>query len=188
MKRIIAALIALITVFTLFASCGSKEFDADKYISESLLVAFKLLVNSNQDFYNNVFVLGHLKVDEKKAFEKDGKKYAPVVDKKYASYQALVDSLKITYTEDCVSRILADYPVYSDIDGVFCYNLTDGKIVTEGRKWVLDPEKKPELEGKGADYYIVEYRFTEGKHDELDEFKFVRSGTQYRLDELQYVD
>ena len=48
------------------------EFDPDEYVGEGLLTLFGIEVDNNQYFYNEVFVLGHLKVDESKSVKKDG--------------------------------------------------------------------------------------------------------------------
>jgi len=186
LKKLI--IIPFICLTLLFASCESGEFDPEKYVGEGLRTAFGAIVDSNQHFYNDVFVLGHLKADESKAVKKDGKTYAPVTDKEYAGYDELVSALKATYTDDCVTQILDNYDCYTDIDGKLYVDTNKDYTERKGVKWDRDRGVEAEFEGKTENSFTMEYRFTCGKKDELDEFTFVRVENGYRLTELQYVD
>ncbi len=185
MKRIIALAIIIMLLFT---ACGKDEFDPEKYVGESLLTNFGMLVDMNQLLYNNVFVLGHLEVDESKAFEKDGKKYAPVTDKVYTSYDVLKNVVESIYTKECAEDILTNYDLYADVDGVFCLDMSKAENEHKGVKWVRDLDGEVELEERETGKYVMEYRFACGKKDEIDEFTFVNTAGGYRLTELQYVD
>ncbi len=186
MKKLI--LIPLICLTLLFAACGYDEFDPEKYVGDGLRTAFGVIVDQNQHFYNDVFVLGHLKANEKKAVKKDGKTYAPVTDSEFGSYDELVSALKATYTDDCVTQILDNYDCYIDIDGALFVDTDADYTSRKAVKWERDPAFEAEFEGKTENSFTMEYRFTCGKKDELDEFTFVRVENGYRLTELQYVD
>lgn len=196
MKKLSALLIAVTMVFCLCA-CESNtiekdgEFNPDSYISEAQLSVFINYVNLNQEFYNDVFVLGHLEADTENVIEKDGKKWAPVTDTTYKSYDEFVEALYGTYTDEAVQKILSEYPIYADIDGTFCYDMSDAENTRTGRKWVLNTDGEIELEEKSEDSYTVEFRFTCDKRKEIDEFTFVRVGDGinegYRLTELHEV-
>lgn len=198
MKRIIAFTFALIMLLSL-CSCESNtirkngEFNPDMYVSEAQLSIFINLVNLNQYYYNEVFVNGHLAVDETKATEKDGKTWAPVTDEKFASYDALVAELKAAYTDEAVEAMLADYPVYADIDGVLCYDISAEQTAAK-HIWVLDEDREIELEKRTDEGFTIEFRFADQdkpKHDELEEFTFIRVGNGvnegYRMTEFVNV-
>jgi hypothetical protein len=187
MKKFICLTLCLITALFFLTSCGEDEFDPDKYIGESLQSQFQVLVDANQDFYNNVFVLGHLPVDEKKTVEKDGKTFAPVTDSIYKTYDLLLNGLKGVYTEDAVADILDNYDYYTDIDGKLYFNMEFDGAAKKGVKWERDPAEGQELEKKTEDSYTLEFGFVCGKKDEWDEFTFVRTDLGYRLTKLQYV-
>ena len=196
MKKCGALLIALAMAFALCA-CESNtiekdgEFNPDSYISEAQLSIFINYVNLNQEFYNDVFVLGHLEADTENTFEKDGKTWAPVTDTKYKSYDELVEALYGTYTDEAAQKILSDYPIYADVDGKFCYDMSNEENVKTGKKWVLNTDGEIELEEKSEDSYTVEFRFTCDRHKEIDEFTFVHINEKvndgYRLTELHEV-
>lgn len=186
LKKTTAFLICLIMLL-LLSGCKSEEIRADEYISEAAVTQCRIKVSANQRFYNDIFVLGHLKVDESKKFEKDGKTYAPVTDSLYHSYQELKDDLAQTYTPECVDNILKTYNYYADIDGVFCFDLSCKDKVKKGIKYVLGTKHDPELEDVNGDIYEVEFYFVCGKKDELHTFNFVKSGSSYFLTELTRV-
>ena len=197
LKRITALFIAVIIALSL-CSCTNNtirkdgEFNPDNYVSEAQLSIFINYVKLNQHFYNDVFVLDHLKIDESKAFTDDkGVKWAPVTDEMYKTYDSLVQALYGTYTEEAVKKILKDYPIYADVNGVFCYNTEDLNRERKGNKWLLNEDKEIELEGRTEDSFTLEFRFYCEKDDEIDEFTFVRTGNGindgYRLTELHAV-
>ena len=93
MKRIISVAFCLLMLLGTVA-CGKEELQSDKYIGEGLLVTFKIMVDCNQEFYNDIFVLGHLDVDKEKQFEKDGVIWAPVVSEKYKTYDDLLNAIR----------------------------------------------------------------------------------------------
>ncbi len=185
MKKAILPL--LLCILLAFSACGYNEFDPDEYVGEGLLTAFGIIVDENQYFYNEVFVLGHLETDEKVTKQVDGKTYARVKDEKIGSYEELTDRLLSVYTEECVKSILENYDFYIDIDGALYYDLSNDENTRGGYKWIRNTEKTPELEGKTENSYTIEYKFDCGKKDELDEFTFVRVEGGYRLAKLQYV-
>ena len=185
-KRFSSCLLIVVLLFAL-ASCGDK-FDEKKYIGEGLLTRLGILVDANQTYYNDVFVMGRLEYDEKTTVKKDGKTYALVTDSIYTTYEALETSLKDVYLEDEAERILKEYNYYTDIDGKLYIDLSKTEVPTKGHKWVRDRTEQPELEGSGEDFYIIEFYFRDGKSDELDEFKFVNTKKGYRLTVLQEVD
>lgn len=176
----------LILIFSL-CSCED-EFDPDEYIGEGLLTQFSILVDANQHFYNEVFVLSHLPVNEDESFEYEGKTYAPVNDTLYTSYDKLIEHLNGIYTEEAVEDILENYDYYRDIDGKLCFDMAYADSAKKGVKWERDPEWKPELEGKKDGMYTVEFGFKCGQKDEIDEFDFVRTDAGNRLTKLQYVN
>ena len=187
MKRAISVAFCLLILLGT-VSCGKEELQSDKYIGEGLLVTFKVMVDCNQEFYNDIFVLGHLDVDKEKQFEKDGITWAPVVSEKYKTYDDLLSAMRSVYTEDCVQAILKKYDFYADVDGVLCFNTAFADKVESGKKWVRTDDWTPEVEEKGEAYYQVEYKFYAGKSDEIDEFRFDKTTNGYRLTELQRVD
>lgn len=183
--RIIALLICLVLLLT---ACGEKgEFNPDEYIGEGLLTYFGLLIDNNQYFYNEVFALGHLEINEKETVKKDGKTWAKVTDEKINTYEELERRLSSIYTEDCVKEILANYTFYTDIDGALYYDTADLTAKRRGKKWVRDTSEAPEFEGKTENSYTLEYTFKCGKGDEMDEFLIVSTDAGYRLTKLQYV-
>lgn len=184
MRKLAIVLIIVILVVSFVAS--SKKFDPETYVSEGLQTSFGILVDSNQMFYNEVFALGHLKTDKNKTVKEDGKKWVLVTDSRFPTYEALREGLSSTYTEDCVVKILIDYPIYKDIDGKLY--LDADATPKEGVKWVRDKEREAEFEGRTENSYTMEYRFTAGKKDELDEFTFRRDTASYRITEFIYVD
>lgn len=185
MKRIIA-LAAVIMLF--FTACGKDEFDPETYISPGQLSRYGMMVDTNQMMYNDVFVLGHLDIDESAVFKKDGKTYAPVKSDIYKSYDILKGVLETVYTDECVKDILETYDFYKDIDGVLCYDMSDADNTRTGTKWVRNPDIEAEVEEKEDGRCVLEYRFDCGKKDEIDEFEFVNTDKGYRLTALQYVD
>lgn len=185
-SKIIFIFLSVIIVFSL-CSCD-EEFNPDKYITEGLKTNLGLLVDANQTYYNNVFVMGRLDYDESQTVEKDGKTYALVTDRIYTSYEYLETSLKEIYIDEEAERILRDYNYYTDIDGKLYIDLDKTEVPSKGHKWIRDKSEEPELEGTGEDYYILEYYFVDGKSDELDEFKFINTASGYRLTQLQEVD
>lgn len=196
MKKFTALFVALVMAFGLCA-CESNtiekdgEFNPDSYISEAQLSIFINYVNLNQEFYNDVFVLGHLEADTENIIEKDGKTWVPVTDTKFKSYDELVEALYGTYTDEAAEKILSDYPIYADIDGKLYYDMSSEENIRSGRKWVLNTDGEIELEEKTDDSFTVEFRFTCNKRKEIDEFTFVRVGEGindgYRLTELHEV-
>ncbi len=185
-KRLVIPL--LLCLAAVLCSCEADEFNPDKYVGDGVLAVFGVLVDQNQIYYNDVFVLGHLEIDESKTVEKDGRTYALVTDKKYTSYEELKSRMLATYTEDCVNDILENYDIYRDIDGKLYYDLSDKDNVRKGYKWERVREQAPEFEGKTEKSYTMEYKFVCGKKDELTEFTFLRVNQGYRLTKLQYVD
>ena len=185
-KRLIIPL--LLCLALVLSACGMDAFDPDEYVGEGLLTLFGIEVDNNQYFYNEVFVLGHLKVDESKSVKKDGKTYAPVTDKRINTYDELKRLLSEIYTEDAVMDILENYDFYKDIDGKLYYDLSDKDNTRKGYKWERMKDVAPEIESREENTYVMEYKFACGKKDELDEFTFVRTENGYRLTKLQYVD
>ena len=188
MKKRLVVLPLLLCLAIALCSCEIDEFDPDKYVGEGVLAAFGVLVDQNQIYYNDVFVLGHLEIDENKTVKKDGKTYALVTDDKYASYEELKSRMLATYTPDCVNDILDNYDFYRDIDGALYYDLSDKDNTRQGYKWERVREEAPEFEGKTDNTYTMEYKFVCGKRDELTEFTFLRVDQGYRLTKLQYVE
>lgn len=186
MKKIIAFVLCFAIVF-LFAGCKADELRPEEYISEAALTQCRIRVMANQRFYNDVFVLGHLKVDESKKFEKDGKTYAPVADSLYQNYQELKDDLSQTYTSECVDRILKTYNYYADVDGKLCFDMSCSDKAEKGIKYVLGDKHEPELEDINGDVYEIEFYFVCGKKDELHTFEFVKQDSAYLLNELTRV-
>lgn len=185
MKKIIAFVLCFAIVF-LFAGCKADELRPEEYISEAALTQCRIRVMANQRFYNDVFVLGHLKVDESKKFDKDGKTYAPV-DDLYHTYQELKDDLSQTYTSECVDSILSTYDFYKDIDGKLCFDLSCSDKIKKGTKYVLGDKHEPELEGTDGNVYEIEFYFVCGKKDEMHTFEFVKVDSAYLLKELTQV-
>ncbi len=186
LKKIIAFFMCLALALT-FTGCKAEELRPEEYISEAALTQCRIKVMANQRFYNDVFVLGHLKVDEGKKFKKDGKTYAPVVDGLYHSYQDLKNDLDQTYTNDCVDKILKTYDCYIDIDGKLCFDMSFSDNVEKGIKYVLGDKHEPELEDINGNVYEIEFYFVCGKKDEMHTFEFVKEDSSYLLTELTQV-
>ncbi|MBR4452409.1 MAG: hypothetical protein IKS39_11280 [Clostridia bacterium] len=186
MKRIISALSVLFLIFGL-ASCGQKEVTPETYIGEGAKIQFRMLVDANQKLYNDVFVLGRLECDEGKAIEKDGVRWAPVIDKTYPSYTMFVENIKGIYTEECAKKLLEDYDFYGEIDGVFCRKVSGDELPGD-TKWVRDTEKEPVIKANDDGSFTAEYRLVSDKKTMKQEFTFVKTEAGYRLDELRSAD
>lgn len=186
LKKAICLLFSFLIIISLCA-CTEKEavVNPDNYISDAAVTQCGTIIDSNQMLYNEVFVLGHLSVDEKKSIEKDGKKYAPVTDNRFSSYADLADLVNMLYTEDCAKSILKTYNYYKDIDGVLYYDLSCKEKIQSGLKWERSSDEEVELEKKIDESYTLEFFFVSGKKDCRQEFVFVKTDSGYRLTEFK---
>lgn len=184
MKKVLSLFFCLI-ILASFASCGS---NMDKYIPEAQYVSLALEIDTNQYLYNEVFVLGHLPVDETKTIEQKGKTYALVTDDTYTTMDALKETLRSVYTDEGTDLILKEHNCYKEIDGKLYYDLSAESKIKEEEKWTRIPGEKIDVEGKTDETLTLEYKFECGKKDELDEFTFVLVDGVYKLRELQKVD
>ena len=169
-----------------FASCGQEELSPETYLGEGTKIRFRMLVDSNQKLYNDVFVLGRLECDESKAFEKDGERWAPVTDKSYSSYKMLEENIKEVYTEECAEKLLEDYDFYREIDGVFCRKL--GEKTGGGKKWVRDNTKEPKITANKDGSFTAVYTLVCENKSMKEKFNFVKTDSGFRLDELSAAD
>ena len=108
-RKFILIILSLLTVISLTAC--EEDFNADKYIGEGLKTTLGLIVDANQRYYNDIFVMGRLDYDVNQTVEKDGKTYALVTDKIYNSYDYLEQSLNDVYIEQEAERILKEYDI-----------------------------------------------------------------------------
>lgn len=182
-----ASLCACILMLLSFAACGN-DFDPDTYVGEGVKTRLGVLVDANQTFYNEVFVLGRLAVDEKSEKEYDGKSYAPVTDTAYPDYQSLELALKEVYTDDAVKDILKQYDFYKDIDGKLCLDMSSSEASNSGNKWKYDRSTSPELKDMTDNSYTFRYAFISGEEQKNCDFTFVNTESGYRLAELKPVD
>ena len=181
MKKYLSLFLCI--VFTLsFASCGGKEHqEQSDFTGEGMKTQLKMLVMAHLNFYNFSFADSTLEADESKPIVKDGVKWLPVKDSRFASYEAFLTSLNVVYTPECVEKILNEYDFYAEVDGKFCIK-ADAVKSHDGEKWEMDPSFNAEISSKG-DKITAKYGFVKGKKNKTHSFTFVNSG-EYRLDKF----
>ena len=127
MKKIIALIFCLLFLLT---ACSDKndnktQINQDNYASyvgAGEMTLINILINSNAKFVNEIFVAGHLPVDEAKAVKNAEGTFAPVVSDEYKSLADLKSRLGATYTKEAVDSILGDKK-YVDIEGKLHFNM-----------------------------------------------------------------
>ena len=135
MKKIPALLLCLIMILTACSSTTDPKETAtdavqetgtsspfDNYIGDGLLQIFKNILDVNAYFATDVFYAKNLSADESTVIESGGIKYSPVISEKYKSYAELSAAVYSVYTDQAAKKILAEYSIYADINGVFCIN------------------------------------------------------------------
>lgn len=191
MKRIIAFILAAVMALS-FCACGKKDVDPETYVGEGLLATFRSLADSNQYFYNEVFVLGHLKVSETTTVTEGKKTYALVTDPRYSNYADLEAALKAVYTDKCAEEILKKYPIYKDIDGSLYLDMSKAPEGKESERWVMNFDKDPVVSRAKEKEYELDYYFTKGSRTKKKDFDFVRIGNgvrdSYRLEDFVDVN
>lgn len=113
MKKTIALLLSL--CFILLAGCSGGESDTvtdntdpDTYVGAGLLTSLKVLLYSNENFVNNVFICGTLDYDKDKRTETDSGTYYSVVSDSFKSLSELEAAVRSTYTEEAANKLLSD--------------------------------------------------------------------------------
>lgn len=125
MKKIIALAFCFLFIFTA-CSNGNKptELNEDNYASyvgAGEMTLINILVNSNAEFVNDVFIKNHLEIDESKTVTNNiGVVFAPVNSEKYKTLADLKTHLASIYSEKSVNEIIGDK--YADIDGKLYFN------------------------------------------------------------------
>lgn len=123
MKKSIALLLAVCLI--LLAGCSGGESDAvtdntdpDTYVGAGLLTSLKVLLYSNENFVNNVFICGTLPFDKGDSMETGSGFYHRVVSDSFKSLSELEAAVRSTYTEEAASKLLGEGK-YIQSDGFF---------------------------------------------------------------------
>lgn len=123
MKKITALLFCMI--FLLSACSGKTEFnesDILSYVGEGEMTMIRMLVDTNGFFVEDVFVAGHLPVDEKNTVENADGTFALVVSDKIKSYAELESMVRSTYAAKAADKLLSDGR-YQEINGKLYFNM-----------------------------------------------------------------
>lgn len=190
MKRLI--LIFLCMLF-LFAGCNNasnsgenttKDVFATNYVGEGQLTVLRSLVSSNAMFVEEVFVEQFLPVDKNKTISDKSGIFAPVSEDRFASYDAFIESIYSTYTEEAAKKILSEFNMYKDIYGKLYLNLKNSEIKAENYDW-SNPELRVNSAANGAYNIEVTVKTEKGK-DHSFEMKAVTVDGNIRLKNIYY--
>lgn len=129
MKKIFALLFCFLFLLT---ACSGKEekpnstFDesnAVSYVGAGEMTAINILVNSNEFLSADVFVDGHLPVDESGLIENEQGTFAPVASVEITTYAALKEMVYSTYTAETAEKLLNSPAKYAEINGKLYFNM-----------------------------------------------------------------
>ena len=187
MKKFVCLFFALMLFLTLFCGCKNKEEEKkpeELYVSEGDLTECLHIVDSNLDFYNNVFVLGHLAADNKQVKKENGKTYA-LVTEKYNNLAQLKYALLQTYSEKYADELLKTYDFYKEFDGKLYFDTSaEENFKTDPKMWERDINYQAEIVNKEGYSLILKYNFVHNKSEKKCEFTFSNIGGRYRLEEM----
>ncbi len=190
MKKFVCLFFTLLLILTLFCGCKNKEEEKspeELYVSEGDLTECLHIVDSNLDFYNNVFVLGHPATDDKQIKTENGKTYA-LVTEKYENFSQLKFALLQTYSEKCAEEILKTYDFYKEFDGKLYFDTSAQENFEKNpKKWERDISYQAEIVNKEGYSLILRYNFVHNKSEKKCEFTFSNIGGRYRLEEMIIV-
>lgn len=188
MKKIIALIFCLL--FLLSACSGNSgnktELNEDNYASyvgAGEMTLINILINSNARFVNDIFIAGHLPIDETKTVKNANAEFAPVVSDEYKTLADLRTRLEATYTKEAVEEILADGR-YTDIDGKLHFN-TD---YTESDYYKLDwsqPEISASIDADGKYIIGITVKNEKGRDTAIEAIAVSENGS-LKLDKLYY--
>lgn len=185
MKKIFLILIC----FTFFlVGCSPKEVKpdafADNFVPEGKMTVIRYLISSNAYLVENVFIENRLPFDAEKSITNTEGTFAPVVSDKYETYTDLYDELQATYTDEAAERILAEYNIYSEVDGKLYINTSATAKKADNLDW-----SNPEIEVKSVSDGIYELKVTvkteSGRNRKLD-VKAVTVDGNIRLEDICY--
>ncbi len=185
MKKIIALAFCFLFIFTACSNDDKPvELNEDNYASyvgAGEMTLINILVNSNAELVNDVFIKNHLDIDESKTITNENGIFAPVVSEKHKTLAELETHLASIYSEKSVDEIIGDK--YADIDGKLYFNMEYVKsdyshdwsspsviasIESDGR-YKLEITVKDE---KGKDYIITGYAVNENGSLKLETIYF----------------
>ena len=166
MKKIIAILFCFL--FLLTACTGKEEpptstFDesnAFSYVGAGEMTAINILVNSNAFLASEVFVDGHLPVDESGLIETAEGAFAPVASAEISTYEKLKETVYSTYTEETAEKLLNSPAKYAEINGKLYFNMKYDAPVKENAS-EESPEISAEISSDGKYVVTVKYSKTE---------------------------
>lgn len=162
MKKFIALLFCFLFLLT---ACGGKEetptstFDeanALSYVGAGEMTAINILVSSNEFLSSEVFVDGHLPIDESGILETAEGTFAPVASVDIPTYTKLEEMVYSTYTEEAAKKLLNSPAKYAEINGKLYFNM---KYVAPSQEKASDesPEISAEISPDGKYVVTVEY-------------------------------
>lgn len=146
MKKIFLTIFCLVLFL---AGCSPKEVKpdvfADNFVPEGQMTVIRYLISSNAYLVENVFIESRLPFDAEKSTTTAEGTFAPVVSDKYETYDEFYDELQATYTSEAADRILAEYGIYTEVDGKLCIDTAYTAKKADDLDW-----SNPEIEVKSV--------------------------------------
>ncbi len=161
MKKIFAILFCFLFLLT---ACSGKEdnpsstfneSNAVSYVGAGEMTAINILVNSNK-LLSEVFVNGHLPVDESGLIENKQGTFAPVASVEITTYAALKEMVYSTYTTETAEKLLNEPAKYVEINGKLYFDM-QYDTQEQGNAAAEVPEISAEISADGK--YVVSVKY-----------------------------
>ena len=168
MKKIIALLFCFLFLMTACTGKDEKptstfdEANAFSYVGAGEMTAINILVSSNEFLASEVFVDGHLPVDESGLVEHEEGTFAPVASVEISTYEKLKETVYSTYTEETAEKLLNSPAKYAEINGRLYFNMKYD-APSQGKASNETPEVSAEISPDGK--YVVTVKY--GKEETL---------------------